>query len=330
MKCLSNNDLIIFENLLSLSQEGMHRTLHKFLKRYYEKVTYDDNFLFAEGDIPIALVAHMDTVFKTTPGEILYDRRKNIMTATDGLGADDRAGIFSIIKIVKSGLRPHIIFTTDEEVGCIGALALSYFPCPFENLQYIIQLDRRNANDCVFYECDNEEFERYVEGFGFVKAWGSFTDICELCPSWGVAGVNLSIGYKNEHTVSEILYVGQMFDTIEKVKKMLTQKDIPFFKYIPSIMSNWHNYYSSYYQYPTEEDYTFSSIPDIKYRCKKCKKAYSEDNVIPVKLVKGGIGYYCIDCISDNIDWCWKCGEAYELNPNTKKIGLCRDCEKKK
>ena len=88
------------------------------------------------------------------------------------------------------------------------------------DLNYIIQLDRRGSNDCVFYECNNPEFVEYVEAFGFVTAHGTFSDISTICPSWGIAGVNLSIGYIDEHSYSEILYVGNMLATIGKVEKM--------------------------------------------------------------------------------------------------------------
>ena len=35
------------------------------------------------------------------------------------------------------------------------------------DLKYIIELDRRGSDDCVFYQCDNHEFDAYVEKFGF-------------------------------------------------------------------------------------------------------------------------------------------------------------------
>lgn len=60
------------------------------------------------------------------------------MWSPQGLGADDRAGIFAIIQIIKSGLRPHIILTTDEEVGGVGADLLSKNGNPFADLRYII------------------------------------------------------------------------------------------------------------------------------------------------------------------------------------------------
>lgn len=296
MKILSNDDTLLMENLVGVSQETLHTVLHKFLKKHYKKVTFDKDFLIAEGSIPIALVAHMDTVFPHPATELFYDRKKNIMWSPTGMGADDRAGVFAIIKLIREGYRPHIIFTTDEEIGCIGAFELSYLPCPFEKLNYIIQLDRRGSNDCVFYDCVNKEFEKYVESFGFVTAVGSFTDISELCPSWGVAGVNLSIGYRDEHTVSEILHVGYMLDTIKKVEKMLSEKDIPEFEYIGAP----HSYIWSHYDYASD----FYPI-DEGYTCASCGAVRTWDDVLPVKLIKGGTGYFCADCVERKADFCW-------------------------
>lgn len=336
MRILTKKEVSLMENLVGINQNSLQQILYKFLKQNYKKVTYDKDFLFAEGSIPIALVAHMDTVFKQPAKEVFYDRVKNVMWSPTGMGADDRAGVFSILKIIKDGYRPHIIFTTDEEIGCVGAEALASYPCPFKDLKYIIQLDRRNSNDCVFYDCNNQEFEEYVESFGFVTAFGSFTDISELCPSWGVAGVNLSIGYRNEHTVSEVLFVGQMLNTIEKVEKML--KDKPkFFKYVPYTSQDYLKAITKSYldDYWDDDDtyYPYAPWEEPKYRCTKCGKLFPEDNVLPIKLIKGGTGFYCEECLykhSYNLEWCRNCGEPFELEDRSNCSLLCPECENKK
>lgn len=343
MKTLSQQDVKLIESIVGVDQASLQRVLYKFLKRYYtkEKVTFDEDFLLAEGDIPIALVAHMDTVFKQPAAELFYDRQKNVMISPTGMGADDRAGVFAIIKIIEAGFRPHIIFTTDEEIGCVGSNLLSYHPCPFKDLRFIIQLDRRGADDCVFYDCDNPEFEKYIESFGFVTAWGSFTDICELCPSWGMAGVNLSIGYRDEHTVSEVLFVGHMLNTIEKVKKILSETNIPSFKYIKSIRGyysylgqNWEKYYNEYYGYPTDEDDDWDydyKIGVTKCKCSKCKKMVDEDDVLAVKLIKGGKAFWCTDCLVAHADICHCCNEVFEIESKDDYVSgkpICKDCKR--
>lgn len=320
MRILKDNDVKTFEQLCGLTQTAMHKTLSTYLKSKYKRVVSTKDYIYAIGDIPIALVAHMDTVFRTPAENVFYDRRKNVMWSPEGLGADDRAGIFSILQILRKGFRPHIIFTTDEEKGCLGADKLGRIKCPFDDLRYIIQLDRRGSNDCVFYDCDNPDFIDYVEKFGFVEAIGSFTDICSICPEWKVAGVNLSVGYYNEHSIGECLLVGQMLATIDKVCAMLSEATIPSFEYIPMVYTKSGNYWYRYAKGCYEE-------PEDDTHCHICKKEFLPEELIPVSMRDFSRKNFCIDCISGRVDWCNKCGEAYELSPDEKhSTGMCEDC----
>ena len=319
MRLLKDNDLRTFEQLCALSQNAMHKTLNTYLKSKYKRVVSTKEYIYAIGDIPIALVAHMDTVFPRPASEVFYDRNKNVIWSPQGLGADDRAGIFAIIQIIRRGLRPHIIFTTDEEKGCLGADKLGRIKCPFDDLCYIIQLDRRGADDCVFYDCDNHDFVKYVEKFGFVEAIGSFTDICSICPEWKVAGVNLSIGYRDEHSINEVLFVGQMLNTIDKVCNMLQEKDIPKFEYIPMAYSISRNDWFRYIRSTPAE-------PEDKTHCHICGKEFLEEELIPVNMRNFTCKNFCVDCISGRVDFCNSCGEAYELPPEGNTTGLCEDC----
>lgn len=291
-----------------------------YLKSKYSNVIETPDYIVAEGDIPIALVAHMDTVFPRPALNIYYDRVKNVIWSSEGLGADDRAGIFAIIQILRKGLRPHIILTTDEEKGACGAFALSEEKCPFKDLRFIIQLDRRGPNDCVFYDCDNKKFTSYIEDFGFVEAIGSFSDISVICPAWGIAGVNLSIGYEDEHSFIETLWVGHMFNTINKVTTILTQPidKIPSFKYIASKRnaSRWYRY--------TEQAAKNKEKNDNA--CYKCKKTLPQEELIDVKTCDFKWHQYCGDCVSSGVDWCVTCGEAYETPSEGHFIGMCEDC----
>jgi hypothetical protein len=163
-----------------MTQGSLHKTLKTCLDKYYKEVVCTDDYVMAYGTIPIALVAHMDTVFKQPPQDIYYDREQNVIWSPEGGCGDDRTGVFAILKILQSGLRPTIIFTTDEESGGLGAVQLvTDFPEAPVDIKYIIQLDRRGSNDCVFYDCENEEFEQYVETFGFITGFGSFSDIAQ-------------------------------------------------------------------------------------------------------------------------------------------------------
>lgn len=333
MRQLKENDYKLLGMLCEMSQKELKATLATFLKKKYKKIVNTKDYIYAVGDIPIALCAHMDTVFTKQPiaAEIFYDRQKGAIWSPKGLGADDRAGVFAIIQIIQKGLRPHIIFTTDEELGCLGAAELAKKKCPFPDLRYIIQLDRRGHDDCVFYDCDNPEFTQYVESFGFVENFGSFSDIYDLCPNWGVAGVNLSIGYINEHSTNEILFVGPLLNTIEKVTKMLKQPihQIPNFEFIYSVYSvqNYKNYATAY---PMEEDDDFEFEDSFQCQCHNCKQVFSSEECLSVTSVEGNHYFLCIDCLADmeedKLRFCENCGEAFE--PIGPKDYICLDCKR--
>ena len=319
MRILTNEDYKLLEQLVKLTQKGMHKTMASYLRRKYKNVICTEKYIVAVGDIPIALVAHMDTVFKYPVTDMYYDSQKGVIWSPEGLGADDRAGIFAIIKVLQSGLRPSVILTTDEETGAIGASALAEKDCPIPDLKYMIQLDRRGTNDCVFYDCYNPDFIQYVEKFGFVEHWGSFSDISVLMPAWKICGVNLSVGYKDEHSVSEVLQIKPLYDTIAKVRKMLQEEDIPKYEY-RELKTQWYNSFSRNMDGWSEQVYGA--------HCAGCKNLMSEYDMYPVKAKNGMTKFFCTDCIVDQVHWCNVCGDAYTKD-GSDYINLCADCANK-
>ena len=338
MRVLKDSEYLAFKQLAQLTQDQMIKAMRAVLETRYTDIIATKEYIVAKGDIPIGLVAHMDTVFPLPPTEIYYDTTQNVVWSPQGLGADDRAGIFAILQILKTTkLRPHIILTTDEEKGGWGAYALveQYPDFPFDDLKYLIQLDRQGANDCVFYDGINEDFIRYISSFGFVERIGSFSDISILCPFWDVCGVNLSVGYKNEHNLIETLNISHLFDTIQKVKRMLMVKDIPDFE--------WKEKYSLYYTngYPLDDDideysaaYGYNWVNDRRsvdaytVICHNCKKPFYNYETFPTKKIDGGTMFLCPDCVGDHANWCDCCGEAFERTPENAGATICPDCAK--
>lgn len=308
----TDKDYKLLERLVSFSQRELKHAMTHYLKKRYDDVITTKEYVVAIGNIPIALVAHMDTVFKLPVSNLYYDKLKGVLWSPEGLGADDRAGIFAIMKILQSGLRPSVILTTDEEIGGKGAMALSKGPCPIPGLKYMIELDRRGTDDCVFYDCYNQDFIDYIEPFGFHEQWGSFSDISLLMGSWQICGVNLSVGYENEHSTSETLHIKNLYSTIEKVKVMLSQTEIPEFEYREIYYDgrNWWN---------------FSGKAIYGQHCSHCRTLYSEYELFPVKGINGKMKFFCPDCIVGHVEWCEYCGEAFEYTDPAKQK-ICKDC----
>lgn len=224
-------DFMFLEQLCAAPTELLMEALTKQLQSCYTEVRSTSDYVIAFGEIPIALVAHADTVWLNPPQEIYYDVfKRTCLTLGQGAGFDDRAGIYAIWKIVEAlqGPNPTIIITTGEEKCGIGAQKLAQDMGP-KGIKYFIELDRAGKDDCVFYYCDNNDFRAYIESFGFHTKEGSYTDISFLMDKWKVCGVNLSIGYYNEHSDYEFLYVDYLSNTIDKVLKMLREEEIPNF-----------------------------------------------------------------------------------------------------
>ena len=320
VKVLDKKAYNLIEALFKATQGELVQYLPETLASFYgeDRIVENKDFIMAIGDIPVGLVAHMDTVHRVPVKDLYYDREAGIMWSPQGLGADDRAGIFGIIELLQRGVRPTVILTTDEECGGIGAGSLiAKLPTPPCELNYLVELDRRGSRDCVFYECDNVEFEEYIELYDFTTNYGSFSDISIIAPTWGMAAVNLSIGYENEHSLQETLNVTWLYDTVDKVEKMLnevTEKDK--FEYVKAETNSYSRYMSSSFDYNTRDwKRTASEL------CWECLGNFDEDGIITI-----ADGDYCLDCYEKLYSSCLDCGRVFK--DTTKTHLKCEACRK--
>lgn len=211
--------------------------IDELLAAGYE-VNYGDGYLYARGTLPVLLTAHLDTVHKTPVIDFYEyydaDNLRHIISSPQGIGGDDRCGIYMILQIIKTH-KCSVLFCEDEESGGIGSrkFCKSKLIDELAELKYLIELDRANSIDAVFYDCENDDFTKFIEkNTGYKTAWGSFSDISNLAPECGVAAVNLSCGYYNAHTTSEYVVIEEMMNTIEVVKKLLDVECKEQFEYI--------------------------------------------------------------------------------------------------
>lgn len=242
---------VFLENTHSLLSKKLP---NKLKNRFgYKDLVCEKDFIYAPGQIPVLLVAHVDIVhpeiFKNKI--VLYDDRVQMLWSPQGLGADDRAGVSAILELLERGSRPHVLFCDLEERGGTGAKSASKSLSNLD-IRYIIEMDRKGDNDAVFYNCENKDFKKYVEKFGWKSCSGSFSDISILCPAWKIAGVNLSIGYYDPHNKTEYLNVYEWFNSIETVEAMMCELPETSFEYIgftcnrAQSLYDWEDSYGSY------------------------------------------------------------------------------------
>lgn len=213
---------LTFETILRLPQMDLKKTLKAELKSRGCPVTDKPGYLYAEGTIPVLLVAHMDTVHRQPVEQICYSEDKAVAMSPQGIGGDDRCGVWMILQILRTA-NCHVLFCEDEEVGCVGAKKFTKGSLR-PRVNYIVELDRRGSNDAVFYRCDNPEFEDFVTSFGFETANGSCSDISYIAPYLETAAVNISCGYYCEHQRHEYIHLEEMELNAARVAQMVTQQ----------------------------------------------------------------------------------------------------------
>lgn len=296
------------ETILKHTQEELLVFLEHFLSinKFPQTVTKD--YIYAQGDIPVMVVAHLDTVHKAPPTEIYYSKDLTTLISPTGIGGDDRAGVFIIMELILKGFRPHILFTCDEEIGGLGAQKfVDDFRDNKLDLKYILEFDRRGSDDCVFYDCDNKEFTNYITSFGFTEQYGTFSDISIIAPSLSVAAVNLSSGYYRAHTNEEYIKLEDIAAIIEKTTYILNDlENAQSFKYIPALPRKYLSSFGSIY---SMDDY---------------KNYYSEDWY----YYNDGRNYYEADDMCDIYELCLEdyYFSGYFLDPETAGYLLYSDC----
>lgn len=234
-----------FENICKMSQVRLKKYAEMKLKETHTDITVGDGFVFAKGTFPVLLVAHMDTVHDLLPDLIVYDFEKDTISCAEGIGGDDRCGIYMILEIIKH-YNCSVLFCEDEESGGVGARKFIKTDLAKElEFNYAIELDRKGSNDAVFYDCDNEDFEEFITKDFYKTAGGSFSDISVVAPFLKCAAVNLSCGYYNAHTKNEYVVLNEMEKSIEEVCKILERTtETDKFEYIEC---DYKSYYGSHY-----------------------------------------------------------------------------------
>ena len=243
--------MIQLTDVLMPTQSQLFSMLHKTYQN--RAIGRKGKFLLVRGDAPILLLAHLDTVHKEPVRVIRRKQGGNILTSPQGIGGDDRCGVYALVcSYERAKKKPWMLFTCDEEIGGIGAKAFAdayrkkQFPTELDEVKMLVEIDRRGSHDAVYYSCSNEDFESYITSKGFHTEYGSFSDISILAPAMGVAAVNLSSGYYNAHTTEEYINCKHLEAVMEKVAEIIedaARDEVPRYEYIENEM---HGYPWSY------------------------------------------------------------------------------------
>lgn len=239
------------ELLISLyeihSPSGEEKRMRKFIRKkafeygadHAEMDRHGNLFITkGTGDFP-CVVAHMDQVQEFHSNDFQcfvcgdtilgYSQSKK---RQEGLGADDKNGIFVALECLRKFDNIKLAFFTEEECGTIGSSAadISFF----DDCRFVVQCDRKGNSDFVdnifSMSLCSEEFihDTEMEKFGYAPHAGGLTDVYALSENFlDVSCCNMSCGYYNPHTDEEVTSISDLercrdfvFHIIENCKKV--------------------------------------------------------------------------------------------------------------
>jgi hypothetical protein len=276
------------------SPSGGEKRLKKFIKRWVgnnipdaviRKDNHDGNVYITRGtsDTYPCVVAHLDQVQSKHSTDFMAVETEDIIFGyspknrrREGLGADDKNGIWVALKCLEEFDTIKVAFFVEEETGCNGSgrADISWF----KDCRYILQADRRGAHDCItsiWRDICSESFanDLPMTQYGYVATSGMMTDVLELSDNGvGISCINMSCGYYDPHTDDEFTVKADLLNCLEFTKAIIsTMTDVYPHEMTRKIYSNhaysgtayYRDYYDDYYGYEDRTTYETRVEPSL-------------------------------------------------------------------
>lgn len=228
-----NGDVQLLLEMLTYCRPAHTETVEAFCRKFLDGIpgVWADkagNRIIRIGDAPVLWSSHTDTVHdKEGSQKIMYGG--GIASLADGsdsscLGADDTAGIWLMVQMIRRNVPGLYIFHAAEEVGGIGSgYIASRTPELLDGIKYAIALDRKGNNSVITHQggrCCSDAFadaladqlggKFYADDTGLFTDTANYTGIIPEC-------TNISVGYYNAHTSKEYLDVSFLVNLLTKL-----------------------------------------------------------------------------------------------------------------
>jgi len=299
------------------SPSRKEKQMSKFIRGYLKKRKIKFNVLGNQiyrliPNTPL-ITAHMDQVGNKQLTFLVMD--EGIIGGDANLGADDKNGVWLILKLLKTfNNKVSFIFSDQEEAGGNIREVLNYEKNKktVKTLKYGLVLDRRDGDDIIgtFNDYCVKELEEDIEELsdenklGYTREMGLWSDADEI--SKHMSCINLSVGFHAAHTEWEYTNIRELknalgFSTL--ILKNINKKyNKPIPKYSNHIYSRGYRENDAYYDrwvnggvgIGKDKTHTYQYY-DEKGMLHKHYTENTEDvneilNAIP------GISYYCEYC----------------------------------
>lgn len=271
------NKELLFNLYAIHSPSGGEKKMRKFIKRYIAQncgeveVVQDalGNLLCTKGvsDTYPCLASHIDQVQHNHSRDFVCIEAQGVVFGyspkcheQQGLGADDKNGIYICLECLKKYDVLKVAFFVGEEVGCVGSsdVDLTFF----KDCRFIVEPDRKGHADLITSmfcgEVCSPEFITAISGdkFGYREEEGSITDVGELVERGvGISCLNLSCGYYEAHTDREFTVLSELENCHHFVETIIeTCSDVFPFEYVDKwgYYKGYGGYFGSYHHYDEE------------------------------------------------------------------------------
>lgn len=211
------------DNIVEKLLENLVLTTNDILKKFSFENMF---FKVLYGNPEIVFVAHVDTLAKDVAARVY---RNTIITNTLNypIGGDDRCGVTIIEALQNLTYPPMCILFNYEEIGCLGSKVFGDIyksTSIFGDTKLFVGLDRR-SNNFVTYSKNDEQFNEYVAKMKIGKMeFGTISDVRILSDIFGIANINLGVGFYKEHTTREFIIIDEFLCAYEKALRIYHHK----------------------------------------------------------------------------------------------------------
>jgi len=244
---------------------GYESIFESYLPKGYNTDVHGNHFIVVGNNPTTMFTCHLDTACDKLEKVKHRFIHNGEFIATDGttiLGADDKAGMVIMLHMIENKIPGLYYFFLGEEVGCVGSKKASkdLYLKGDTNIKKVVSFDRRGYDSVITHQfygrCCSDEFATELakqlsgptskEGISLNFSPDN-TGICtdsiqyqDFIPEC----TNISVGYFNEHTGSEvqnILFLEYLGEAVLKVK----WEELPIVRDPQKEWENWKNSYKN-------------------------------------------------------------------------------------
>ena len=237
-------DFTLLKQLFCIhSRSGKEGKLRKFIWNWIRQTVPDakiecdkpGNLYVTKGKSSTypCIVAHMDQVQERHSKDFTAYEVEDIIIGfspkrreQQGLGADDKCGLWIALKCLQKYECLKLAFFVEEEIGCRGSeQADMEF---FKDCRFVIEPDRRGSDDLIteisWIPLCSKDFLKDIgyKKYGYKETEGMMTDV-ETLKERGldISCINLSCGYYKPHTDQEFVYTPALSNALSFVEHII-------------------------------------------------------------------------------------------------------------